>query len=76
VENDARGAFCIKTNVVFQKLLDAGVYLVGVAAIGVDGKFDLQILVHRFTRKDLGPGRELQRRGCKRDQEHAKRESR
>ena len=52
-----------------------GLILVGVAAIGVDGKFDLQILVHRFTAKDLGTGRESQRRGRKRDEAHGDGES-
>ena len=33
---------------------------VGVAAISVDGKFEPQGLVHRFTAEDLGAGRELQ----------------
>ncbi len=73
---DARRAVGIKTDVVFQKLLDARAHPIGVAAIRVDGKFHLQILVHRFAGKNLGAGRELQRSGRKCDERHGERESR
>lgn len=66
----------MKSNVGLQKLCHAGVDLVGMTAIGIDGKLEWQGFVHGLAAKDLGAGREFERSGGKRDKNHGDGKSR
>ena len=72
---DARGSdthrpFGSQGDAILQELFEAGLDLVSVGAICVDGEFQRPGLLDGFSAQDLGASSKLQRRGTSRDEEH------